>query len=189
MNNLATSFGIGLATGISTLLLVTMILLPVSYMMNRFIYHHWIMRLTLGFVALVLFPFFFIGMIIMTFAGLRPAHYFGLIPTYLQASIPGEPVGFFASFFKILSILYHPFLGFMNSEEDVAGYKASVAPLLAPMGAPVVNEALFKEAAAAGIIENDAEWAVTMERLKAPFQEMFFPPSSPAVAPASPVSE
>jgi len=145
-------------------LLVTMILIPVSYVMNRFIYHHSIMRLLLGFVAFVLFPFVFIGMIIMAFTGLRPAHYFGLIPASLQTSVPVEPVGFFAFFFKVMTIITHPFLGFMNLEEDVAGYKASIEPLMAPANSPVVNEALFKAAGAAGIIDNDAEWNATMEQ-------------------------
>jgi hypothetical protein len=188
MNNLANSFGIGLAAGISTLLLVTMILIPVSYVMNRFIYHHWIMRVALGFVAFVLFPFFFIGMIIMAFAGLRPAYYFGLIPSYLQTTTPGEPEGFFAIFFKILSIIPHPFLGFMNTEEDIAGYKASVEPLMAAAGSPVVNEELFNAARDAGTIEDDVKWNVVMDRLTPQFQAMFFPVTPlPVVAPAAPL--
>jgi hypothetical protein len=173
MNNLAISFAIGLATGISTLLIATMIFIPVSYVMNRFIYHHWIMRLLLGFAALVLFPFFFVGMIIMAFAGLRPTYYFGLIPSYLQASTPGEPVGFFAIFFKVLAMIVHPFVGFMNTEEDVTGYKASVEPLLAPEGTPVVKEALFKAAAVAGALTEEIPWNDETNRLKPLFQEMF----------------
>ena len=173
INNLAISFAIGLATGISTLLIATMIFIPVSYVMNRFIYHHWIMRLLLGFVALVLFPFFFVGMIIMACAGLRPTYYFGLIPSYVQASIPGEPVGFFAIFFKILAMIVHPFVGFMNTEEDNTGYTASVEPLLAPEGTPVVNEALFKAAAVAGALTEEIPWTDENDRLKPLFQAMF----------------
>ena len=188
INNLAISFGVGLATGISTLLLVTMVLLPVSYVMNRFIYHHWIMRLSLGFVAFVLFPLFFIGMIIMAFAGLRPAYYFGLLPLAVQRTSPSDPVGFFAIFFKILAVIVHPFFGFMNTEEDDAGYKASVEPLMAAAGSPVVNEGLFNAARDAGTIEDDVKWNVVMDRLTPQFQAMFFPVTPlPVVAPAAPL--
>jgi hypothetical protein len=175
INNLAVSFGIGLATGISTLLIVTAIFIPVSYVMNRFIYHHSVMRLLLGFVAFVLFPFFFIGMIIAAFAGLRPTHYFGLLPFGIQTSSSADPVGFFAFFFKILAIVVHPFLGFLNTGEDVEGYRTTLEPLMATAGSPVVDETLFKAARDAGTIEDDAKWNVTMEGLKPQFQKMFFP--------------
>ena len=173
MNNLAISFAIGLAAGIGTLLIATMVFIPISYVMNRFIYHHWIMRIILGFVALVLFPFFFVGMIFMAFGGLLPTYYFGLIPAYLQADTPGEPVGFFAIFFKILAMICHPFVGFMNLEEDVVGYKNNLKPLMAPEGTPVVNEVLFKEAAVAGALKEEIPWNDETNRLKPLFQEMF----------------
>jgi hypothetical protein len=190
INNLAVSIAIGFVAGISTLLIVSMVLIPVSYVMNRFIYHHSIMRIALGFVAFVLFPFFFVGMIIMYFTGLRPAHYFGLIPVYLQMTESVEPTGTFAFLFKILSVIPHPFLGSVDTADGVAAYQASMNPLLAAEGIPRLDEGLERRWTAAGDIPDDARWNETMRELKEPCENMFFPKNlstASAVAPPVPV--
>ena len=129
INDLAVSFGIGLVTGISTLLFVTILFVPVSYMMNRYIYHHWTMRLMIGLLCVVLFPFAFIYMFFASFAGLDKAYYFGMFPLIEQENADGqnERGDTFAFLFKIFTVMIHPFVVFFDPTE----YKAAISPLLA----------------------------------------------------------
>lgn len=144
------ALGIGLATGVSTILAITAILIPVAYVMNRFIYHNVWMRVGMGFVAAVGSVFFFLVMLIGKFFGLfGPVPYFGLVPVIEGSTGWGSFVDFFAN----------PLLAAV----DPQGYDRAVGTLLVPeaqAGDPryVVQEELFKHAHQVAAIPGAQEW-------------------------------
>jgi hypothetical protein len=145
------ALGIGLATGVSSILVITAILIPVSYVMNRFIYHNVWMRVGMGFVAAVGSVFFFLMMIVGKFFGLfGRVPYFGLMPT-----IEGGSTGW-GSF---VDFLLNPLIAAV----DPQGYDRAVATLLVPeaqAGDPryVVQEELFTRARQLAAIPGQGEW-------------------------------
>lgn len=148
----ATSFGTGLAIGLSTMLIVTIIVFPISFVMNRYIYHNWAMRLLLGFLT-VFFP---IGSFFVAFAlgWNRPAHYFGLFPLVSASENPPTPTGWFAFLFVAVRALLHP----LSMFSDPTAYEKSVAHLLAGEGVATVNEEHTRAAIDAGAEMDLAKW-------------------------------
>jgi len=174
------SLGMGLATGITTMLGLTVVFLPVSYVMNRFVYHVPSMRFLIALLTGAFSIFSFIAIMIMFLTGSwGKVHYFGLMP-FVNA-FSGVPEGYFASFFRLINAVLHPFMLFFDAEGDEAGYKNTVREairLIEPEegvvppefeGEPVfkdaVSEAFFKEARGAGAIDDRAAWAAKVESL------------------------
>jgi hypothetical protein len=145
------ALGIGLATGVSSILVITAILIPVSYVMNRFIYHNVWMRVGMGFVAAVGSVFFFLMMLVGKFFGLfGSVPYFGLMPM-----IEGGSTGWGS----IVDFLLNPLIAAV----DPQGYDRAVSTLLVPEAQAndpryVVQEDLFTRARQLAAIPGSSEW-------------------------------
>jgi hypothetical protein len=144
------ALGIGLATGVSSILAITAILIPVSYVMNRFIYHNVWMRVGMGIVAAAGSVFFFLMMIVGKFFGLfNPVPYFGLTPVIEGSTGWGSFIDFLLN--SLLAVV------------DPQSYDRAVATILVPVVQAndpryVVQEDLFTHARQLAEIPGQAEW-------------------------------
>ena len=145
------------------MLTITLLLLPVSYVMNRFVYHHWAMRGLLAGLTVLGLP---IAVIAMFF--LRPTHYFGLLPLWRTGSVAGAE-GWWASLWRFIDLLKHPFLEQMEAPDDQAGWDAAVEGLLVTPGAAkgqkTVPEELWSAARALALIQGQGAWQAEHDRL------------------------
>lgn len=181
---IAQSLGTGVALGLSTIVGITLALLPASWVMNRFVYHTPMMRVILAIVAgLGSFLTFMIVFIGCATGLLNKPYYFGLLPIFLNRGGGEEPVGFFAIFKKLWRILAHPFqMRYLVDKGDPAGYKKNIEMMLVPEDAPklpingfkgetlykgAVYELFFEEARKAGAAETYDEWKTQLEGLEA----------------------
>ena len=184
---LAKSLGAGFATGISTMAIATLICLPASYIMNKFIYHGPVMRLLLGGLT-SLFSIFSMGFIlVMIMSGRwKRAHYFGLIPLLKMDTTPIIPPGYMSFVFNLFYFAIHPITMFYVDNEDVKGYIYAVEQLVVSKDAEVekktitirgearevevtrgaVCEEFFDQTRYAGSIEDKAEWVQEMTMLE-----------------------
>jgi hypothetical protein len=142
---LAKALGAGFATGISCMSIATIILLPASYMMNKFVYHSMLMRLMLGGAASVL-SIFAIGYIVIKLlsGSWGKVHYFGLAPIFRVTENPVAPEGYLSFFFRILFVFTHPLTMFYVNKDDDDGYKNSIEQMLLPK--PIAGTANVLEA-------------------------------------------
>jgi hypothetical protein len=180
---LAKSLGVGFATGISTLVFITLTVLPASYVMNKFVHHGPLMRVLLGVltgVVSIISVIILFGMILT--GKWQKIHYFGLLPTYLATETPGQVEGYMAFFFSILYIVMHPFMMFYLGGDDEAGYINTVQQMLVPetteskhFGLDGVDLKVYKGAVCepfskasrfAGAIEKPADWVRQMTALE-----------------------
>ena len=166
---LATSLGYGLVIGFCILLISTMIFLPVSYVMNRFIYHRSVLRLLMGCFTVLVAPIAFFIIILRN----TPIHYFGLMPLMDTASKSTEgDAGFVLPlFYSVLTAVFHPFVEF-HGEDNSVGFKKSIEHLMAAEGEPTVNEALMEEVVAAGRQTDEAAWKSAMTALMPKFEHV-----------------
>lgn len=125
---LATALGSGFAIGLVVVFIITMVTLPMSYVMNRFIYHNWIMRGIVGGLSLYVAPLIFLLMLVMRFVGKwDKIRYFGLLPMFADVAEPGQESGWIMSILmKFWATLRAPFLTHMSSDEDKAGFIAAI---------------------------------------------------------------
>ncbi len=122
----------GLTTGLSTMLVLTLVLLPISYVMNTYIYHSGAMRLVLGIIAgvgsilsvLVLF-----GARIGMGSAFPKAHYFGLMPLKQDAGLPG-PWAYFDLVRRTINMFLDPFNTAITDATDINAFKGSIEKLL-----------------------------------------------------------
>ncbi len=155
--------GAGLASGLGIMVAITAVLLPVSYVMNRYVYHHWAMRLLLAGLTVVALP---IAWVALFFA--RSTHYFGLLPLWRSGEAAGaEPEGWFAGFWRFINILKHPFLEQMTAPDDQAGWDATVEGLLVTdlKKQRTVPEALWEEARRVAVIQSQGAWQEARDAL------------------------
>lgn len=61
---LATQLGIGMATGLTTMLVIAVLCIPISWTVNRFVYHTPFMRFIMMILAGCFSPFLFIGLVL-----------------------------------------------------------------------------------------------------------------------------
>ena len=151
-NEIYKSMSVGFGIGFVVMLMATLVFLPISYTMIRFIYHNWMMRIALGMLA---------GMgsilsVVVMFLFSPKTHFFGLIPIY-QTS-PSENTGYFAWLFKLLEFFTHPFLMIMDSAEDSVGYQKALEHLKAKEGAPRVDETFFQQTRRIGALRDLQSW-------------------------------
>ena len=155
--SLGQSFGNGIAWGLIIVGAVTVMVLPASYVMNKFIYHVWPMRLLLGiFVgAFSVFSFFVIaGMRILDY--IKPVHYFGLLPVISMQSDTMQ-----GTFAWLISLLIHP----LQTLIDRPAYEASIQHFLVEDGSVAVNEDFFAGARGAAAEEDQDLWKTKMQGL------------------------
>jgi hypothetical protein len=165
-----TGFGIGIFTAVVPIILF----LPASYIMNRFIYHHWGLRLLMGIIVGLLPVLSLIVVAIMRILSWGPANFFALIPLYAVTEDAGLPGGYFTFLYRILNSLLYPYV----FHENPAAYKEAVEHLLVAEDSPstqigdvrvykhAVPEFFFKESRQAGAIEDTAEWTAYMTTLE-----------------------
>lgn len=140
---LAQSLGTGLAAGMVIMAVASIILIPASYMMNRFIYHNAFMRLLIGILSGAGSFFVFLFLIVKRWRGWTKAHYFGLIPIFQAGDGTGEDAGKMAFVSKIIRLFAHPLIMFFTSPDDKAGYEAAITQglRLMPEDIPLVGGA------------------------------------------------
>jgi len=165
--------GIAFATGVGIILALTIITLPSSYLMNRIIYHHWIMRLIIG---LAIIPASFIAFIALLFLRVSgtwdKVHYFGLFPA-ISAMAPDKGDSWLSPFFFIFNALIYPFTWFGTNGEIAQALQSSMD--LKTPGAPgTINEDVFEEARKIAGVSDPAEWHNRTEGLAAAARKMFY---------------
>jgi hypothetical protein len=183
---LAASFGSGMALGIATLLITVFTMIPASFVMNRFIYHNWMMRAVLGWIAGTFSLVSFIIMIVMrVMGGLKKAWYFGLFPLFMTTGPTPEPTGWFAFPLKIFSMFIHPLLMRYDGDNDKQGYAQTIEHMLVPENSGgvmmdlekngktvtkklyygAVYEPFFEQAREVAEISGHKEWSEAIETL------------------------
>jgi hypothetical protein len=125
---LATALGSGFAIGLVTVFIITVVTLPMSYVMNRFIYHNWIMRGIVGGLSLYVSPLIFLLMVVMRIVGKwDKIRYFGLLPLFADVAVAGQESGWIMSILmKFWGALRAPFVMHMGLDEDKAGFVAAI---------------------------------------------------------------
>ena len=102
---LGKSLGVGLATGVILILVSVIVLIPVSFMMNRYIYHTLGMRIAIGiFCGIFSFPIFILLCALRIIGRWPRTHYFGLVPVYPSYTQEDLGNGWIMPF--ILKIIY-----------------------------------------------------------------------------------
>ena len=122
-SDIATKLGVGLATGVSTMLIVAVLFIPVSWVGNHFIYHSKPMRVILMMAALAISPFIFVILIarawgIYLFSENELSHtwYFGLFPLTTKLFEGGEG-WFFKSCAYVGNLFRKPLYGDITTDE------------------------------------------------------------------------
>jgi len=126
---LAYSLGIGTAFGFTLMLVVTVVVLPMSLMMNRAIYHSAAMRLVIGALSAVFSVFLFGVLIIQRIhfwwttgrSGWDRAHFFGLFPLVQSEPFVDGPL-----FSTLFDWCRHPFMMWF-AESDVPAYQSAIS--------------------------------------------------------------
>lgn len=171
---IATALGAGLASGLIMLSAIHAAALPVSYVMNRYIYHGALMRIVIGFLGLLAFvPIFLMlmlnaatfGLLAPKIGGLfRSQHYFGLFPLSLTSDEAFTVTGWSAPLFRFFRWFAAPF---QMKWDDGAYEEAASALLVDPSKNVVVNEQLFSAARDLGAIGRPGAWQAGIQALAA----------------------
>jgi hypothetical protein len=170
MNDLGKSFGIGLLVGLLFMFFSTVVTLPASYYMNRFIYHSGSMRFLLMMFSVVLAPVFFVILILGRIFGLiAPTHYFGLFPVFFYETPKGDVVGWYALLQKAWIFLLHPFVMFYQGDDDMQGFIKAVETLKGKKDEERVNEKLYAAAREVGTLNVLSEWADEIQKIQSAF--------------------
>ncbi len=171
---IAAAMGAGLASGLIILSAVHAAALPVSYVMNRYIYHGALMRIVIGFLGLLAFVPTFLMLMLnsLTFGLLAPKigglfksqHYFGLFPLSLTSDEAFTVTGWSAPLFRFFRWFAAPF---QMKWDDGAYEEAASALLVDPAKNAVVNEQLFAAARDLGAIGKPGAWQEGINTLAA----------------------
>jgi hypothetical protein len=130
-SDIATKLGVGLATGVSTMLIVAILFIPVSWVGNHFIYHSKPMRVILMLATLAVAPFVFFFLIVRAWGiylfsenELSHTWYFGLFPLTTRLFEGGE--GWFFKICAYIGNLFRkPLYGDITTDEG-KHYKALI---------------------------------------------------------------
>ena len=122
------NLGYGFVIGAVVIIFATIITLPASYVMNRYVYHGTFMRVLLGFIAACgsIFSCIII-FILFVFEYCKPVHYFGLCPTFLYTDVNTDSI--FSWLFKVLYIVFEPFILFYTPD-DIKEFKKTFQHLI-----------------------------------------------------------
>lgn len=163
---LAQSLGTGLAAGMVIMAVASIILIPASYMMNRFIYHNAFMRLLIGILSGAGSFFVFLFLLVKRWNGAPKAHYFGLIPLFKTGDGTGEDSGKMAFFTKIINLFTHPIMMFYETPTDVEGYESAIEyglGLKEKGSAGTVPEDFFEATRKIAAIPKKAAWETAIK--------------------------
>ena len=173
LKQIGTEIGIAFAAGVSIILGLTFLTLPSSYLMNRIIYHHWLMRLFIGLAVLPASFFVFFVILIMRISGSwGRVHYFGLFPA-VSAMPADKGDSWISPFLYIFNAFIYPVTWFGTSGEIAQAVKLSM-DLRAPGAPETVNEDVFEEARKIGGVSDSEEWRKRTEGLVAAARKMFY---------------
>jgi hypothetical protein len=110
--------------------------LPASYVMNRFIYRSWLMRLFMGVMAaLTGLGGLVILMALRAYWGdeFKKLHYFGMLPIRTKEvaeTVSPDRSWFVSIFLWLIQPIFPPITFYYNDEKDINGYKATIDTLL-----------------------------------------------------------
>lgn len=168
-----TEIGIAFAAGVGIILGLTIITVPSSYLMNRIIYHHWLMRFFIGLAVVPASFFAFIAILFLRISGSwDKVHYFGLFPA-ISAITPDKGDSWLSPIFYLFNAFIYPFTWFGTSGEIAQALQTSMD--LKTPGAPgTINEDVFEEARSIGGVSDPTEWRNRTERLVAAARKMFY---------------
>jgi len=166
LKQIAKSIGIGLATGIGIVLVLTIFTLPASYMMNSYIYHNWVIRLSMGIYTGLLSAIAFPVMVGLRFTGAwKKVAYFGLFPVVDSEQGMVDDSSWIAPLFSVIQMLMQPFswvfdkAGYVNAVEQGMG--------LLPLGDKgAVDEQFYEDARMAGTVVDPQKWLALTAELK-----------------------
>jgi hypothetical protein len=128
---LATQLGIGMATGLTTMLVIAVLCIPASWAGNRLIYHHPFMRFILMILAVCLSPFLFIGLVLngwfryfFSTTEMTYTWYFGLFPIATKL-LDGSAIGgqLVANFCNLFLQAFYGDINAVNEKTSVSRYK------------------------------------------------------------------
>lgn len=173
LKQIGTEIGIAFAAGVSIILGLTILTLPSSYLMNRIIYHHWLMRI---FIGLAVVPASFFAFFVILFLRISGSwdrvHYFGLFPA-VSAMPADKGDSWISPFLYIFNTFIYPLTWFGTSGEIAQAVQSSMD--LKTPGAPgTVIEDVFDEARRLGGVADPAEWRNRTEGLVAASRKMFY---------------
>jgi hypothetical protein len=140
-------------TSLGSFLLLTVVVLPVSYVMNATIDRAWQIRVFAGIIAAMFAPLLFLGILVMQM--FWPAqHYFGLFPVGDTSRL-----GWWAGL-----------LSYFNKDLTGNGLQAIEASVLASLppakGKKIVNEEVFKIARDAGAEPDKGKYDALIDALR-----------------------
>ena len=124
---IAKIIGAAFAAGIVIGLVILVVFFPISWVMNRFIYHHWIMRSVIGFMTLLLCPFAFVYILLFG----SNVHYFTLLPLINADKILSAD-GWFTWLSWFINETMGPLLWSMENKGSAVGYEKTVGHMLVP---------------------------------------------------------
>jgi hypothetical protein len=165
------ALGAGLGFGLVIAAVPIIVYLPASYVMNRYIYHHWSLRFLMGLTIGLLPVVSLLAVACMRIFSWGPASFFGLIPL-VDADSMELPGGYFTILYRIFYALIEPFASYAHAEPNA--YTEAIQPLLVSEDSPsnngvfqqAVPESFFKDARKAGKIADKAEWEAFMTKLE-----------------------
>jgi hypothetical protein len=165
------ALGAGIGIGLVIASIPILIFLPASYVMNRYIYHHWALRFLMGLVVGCLPVISLIAVACMRIFAWGPATFFGLMPLY-DAENMELPGGYLTFLYRIFYALMEPFASYAST--NPTAYKEAIQPLLVSEDSPsnngvfqqAVPESFFQDARKAGTIADKTEWTAFMKRLE-----------------------
>lgn len=157
--------GVGLAFGFIAALILTVVSLPPSFMMNKIIYHNWVMRLAVGGYATFLSVFIFPVIIVMRIMGLtKRAEFFGLFPVFAELA-PGKSDTWLSPFISVFMTLLSPFTWNERSGNYIKAIEEGMG--LMAKGAPgTVNEAFNQKAREAAEEKDSGLWKKKTEDVR-----------------------
>ena len=191
VTQLAEGLGIGCAVGCCIATAMTLVFIPISFMMNRYIYHGVGMRIAIGIFSGIFCVPIFVVLLIMRWWWPR-IHYFGLMP--LQAvgeakgvEVEGWILPFIMSIFKLFRAPLTLHFETDGENNDMSAYKSAievgmhllpenrktlVVPGVGPAGANImicpgaVCEEFNKHAVAVGTISKEIAWKAAITQLE-----------------------
>lgn len=157
--------GDGFVNGLTIMGLATLVLLPISFLMNRYAYKSFVKRLMMGVMAFNLAPILLVILVVYRiFSAIvgtwEPTHYFGLVPIWsATGDVTGADVGGYIlpMFLRIKELLTHPF----RLEYNADALKELVKRTYVRKDDPdsmKVDEDLFEVGRLMGAISDKRKW-------------------------------
>lgn len=169
------AMGAGAATGGIIAVALLIVLLPASWVMNRFIYHSAGMRVVMGIIAILGSAFSFLILVTArVFKVIKEIRYISLLPVWETTNIPAKLTDIRSRPGDVL--LWDPF----NFQLDVPAIKETIKGFIAEAGEAVVDEKLYNDARDAAAITDYGKWKTKMAELAPPAKDQSVPPAEEA---------